>query len=84
MVPSSTQSARCSGDISLEIPGQASARPTSSEIGSLVIGVLGEHAVHEVQSGVQQRIREDGDRVAPKVVDPPRDQRRNSLSDIDT
>ena len=37
MVPSSTQSARCSGDISLEIPGQASARPTSSEIGSLVL-----------------------------------------------
>ena len=37
MVPSSTQSARCSGDSFLEIPGQASARPTSSEIGSLVL-----------------------------------------------
>ena len=37
MVPSSTQSPRCGGDISLEIPGRASARPTSSAIGSSLV-----------------------------------------------
>ena len=84
MVLSSTKSARCSGD---HLP-----RDTRSSLSSthfvrdrlLGIGVLGNHAVHEVQRGVQQRIREDGDQVASKVVDPPRTQRRNSLSDIDT
>ena len=68
MVLSSTQSARCSGD---HLP-----RDTRSSLSSthfvrdwlLGIGVLGNHAVHEVQSGVQQRIREDGGRVAPEVV----------------
>ena len=69
MVLSSTQSARCSGD---HLPRDARAGLRSAHFVSapflLGIGVLSYHAVREVQRGVQQRIGEDGGRVAPEVV----------------
>ena len=69
MVLSSTQSARCSGD---HLPRDARAGLSSAHFVSapflLGIGVLSYHAVREVQRGVQQRIGEDGGRVAPEVV----------------
>ena len=68
MVLSSTQSPRYSGTISLEILGQASARPTSSAIGSSSGLVCSANMPFAKFSAVQQRIREDGGQVAPEVV----------------
>ena len=58
MVLSSTPSPRCSGD---HLPGDTRSSLSSTHFVShrllLGIGVLGNHAVHEVQRGVQRRMR---------------------------
>ena len=69
VVLSSTKSARCSGD---HLPGDTRSSLSSTHFVSdrllLGIGVLGYHAVQEVQRGVQQRIRKDGGQVASEAV----------------
>ena len=85
MVLSSTKSARCSGTISLEILGQASARPTSSAIGSS-LGLVCSAIMPFRKSSVvcSSALEKMAAKLRQKPLDPPRARRRNSLSDIDT
>jgi hypothetical protein len=85
VVLSSTKSARYSGD---HLPRDTRPGLSSTHFVSdrrlLGIGVLGHHAVREVQRGVRQRMEKMATEFRQKWLDPPRVQRRNSLFDIDT